>query len=54
MGNVPFEKFVEILSYNLSLRKALRVKYPGACAKEFDPLLQILLSDLIGWDGLEF
>jgi hypothetical protein len=45
---------VEILSYNLSLRKALRVKYPGACAREFDSLLRIVLSDLIGWEGQEF
>ena len=44
---------VEILSRKLALRRALRVKYPGACAREFHSLLQIVLADLIGWEGLD-
>ncbi len=42
---------VEILSKDLRVRKELRVKYPGSCAREFDSLLQIVIGDLIGWEG---
>jgi hypothetical protein len=42
---------VEILSCKLGIRKALRVQYPGGCARELDSLLQIVLSGLIGWNG---
>jgi len=45
------QESVEILSCKLGIRRALRVQYPGACAREFDSLLQIVLSDLIGWNG---
>ena len=39
----------EIMSSSLTLRKSLRVQYPGACARQFDDLLQIVISDLLGW-----
>ncbi len=39
----------EILAMNFNLRKNLRVQFPGACAKTFDSLLHILISDLFGW-----
>jgi hypothetical protein len=41
---------VEILTKDLGIRKSLRVRYPGCCAREFDSLLQIITRDLIGWD----
>jgi len=44
----------EIISRKLSLRRSLRINYPGACAREFDSLLQIILSDLIGWEKVKF
>ncbi len=31
-------------------RKELRLKYPGACALNFEMLLQILCEEIIGWD----
>jgi hypothetical protein len=37
----------------LGLRKSARVQFPGACAREFDSLLRIVLSELIGWEGLK-
>ena len=42
---------VEVMSRQLGIRKALRVQYPGACAREFDSLLRIVVSNLIGWEG---
>ena len=42
---------LEVMSRNLGLRKSLRVRYPGACAREFDSLLRIVVNDLIGWQG---
>ncbi len=41
----------EIMCRNLSLRKSLRVKYPGSCAKEFDSLMRIIIGELLGWEG---
>jgi len=41
----------EVMSSNLTLRKSLRVRYPGACARQFDDLLQIVVSDLLGWQN---
>ena len=48
-----FYQSEEIMSRNLSLRKSLRVKYPGSCAKEFDSLMKIVLGELLGWEGNE-
>ncbi|MFN9654790.1 MAG: AAA family ATPase, partial [Dolichospermum sp.] len=44
---------IEILTRKLGLRKSARVQFPGACAREFDSLLRIVLSELIGWEGLK-
>ena len=41
----------QLICQKLSLRKSLRVKYPGACAKEFDSLLKIVIGELLGWEG---
>ena len=44
-------KPVEVLTRELGIRKSLRVKYPGSCAREFDSLLQIVVKHLLGWDN---
>jgi hypothetical protein len=33
----------------LGIRKLLRVQNPGACARMFDSLHQIVIKELIGW-----
>ncbi|MFO0537375.1 MAG: hypothetical protein ACK524_22080 [Planctomyces sp.] len=47
----PNMKNFELMSSTLTLRKSLRVKYPGACARQFDDLLQIVISELLGWQN---
>ena len=44
---------LDLMTINLGLRKSLRVRYPGACAREFDSLLRIVIHDLIGWEENE-
>lgn len=41
---------IEELFQKLALRKSLRIQFPGACAREFDSLLQCIIKLLIGWD----
>ena len=35
---------------NLNTRKNLRAKYPGACAVEYESIIQIVINVLIGWN----
>ena len=35
---------------DLNARKTFRLKYPGACALEYESIIQIVISIIIGWD----
>jgi hypothetical protein len=45
---------VETLFEKLGIRKLLRVQNPGACARMFDSLHQIVIKELIGWSDVAF
>jgi len=36
---------------DLKTRKDLRAKYPGACALEYQSIVQIVIEILIGWNN---
>jgi hypothetical protein len=33
------------------IRRDTRIRYPGACALEYESIVQVLLRDLFGWDS---
>ena len=35
---------------DFNLRRDARSKYPGACALEYQSIVQILIKELFGWD----
>ena len=41
----------ECVSSMLFLRKRIRIENPGACAREFNSLREIIMEVLIGWDS---
>jgi hypothetical protein len=41
------------LIFNSVFRSKLRIDNPGTCAREYNPIMQIIMEALIGWDFKE-
>jgi hypothetical protein len=51
MQQLPFPTMSESACIgNIVLRAKLRMENPGACAREFNSLMEIIMECLIGWD----